>query len=602
MSSWHLFSKNTNEELKRTNPEMNYSERLQIISARWKERKDQQNGTTASESSIQEALNQLHEAELRAEPTEEMIEDILVPILKMKGKEFDDFIQGQHWLDFGKVLTIAIGQPDRKMACRFLRRVLPLREVHTYCVLSHETVPQVKGIDMLFWCLYHLTEGQCMIQLLDDLVSVKTKPLPETHQIYQRMGMRILYDMGEMVQLKNGDNLSSSMLTGRHLKKIPLETLEKLIRQISTRAMFMDSPSECSFSESFWKAVANFSFVFNVINYTKILHHLLLEDRYIASPLTFKLLSILGEEGEAIASRVFCAKPDENLTMGEQYCTYIMDKYGEESFYDVIEQTALSLCFPRELTAEGPIRETVLGAIRQRRVVYSANLRKLMTISEDYFEKKINEVFFSTQEEIRPEDMCFQTADNCLFSLDELSYLKKKGANPFTNLSLTEEDKKRIDQVISSQRAVLERISESSDAFCDPRLISQHRSSHLDAMMNKSIFLGYATKFSVALDKIFTSNIILSSVMMYMYEPHLLRPRSELTDYRQGFQSLGQFVSIQDDIVIGKMWHKVADTTASYEHRRKNFTWILIFLMEMYGQVAVNLFAYVVENFVMCLP
>lgn len=602
MSSWHLFSKNTNEELKRTNPEMNYSERLQIISARWKDKKEQQNGTPANEDVIHQALEQLQEKELRAEPTEEMIENILVPILKMKGREFDDFIRGQSWMDFGKVLTIAIGQPDRKMACRFIRRVIPLKEVHNYGILYHETIPEVKGIDVLFWCLYNLMDGQCMLQLLDDLVSVVRNPIPETHQFYQRMGMRILYDMEELIQLKNGDKLSSSMLTGRHLKKIPLETLEKLIRLMSTQAMFVETPTQCSFSESFWKAAANFSFIFNVINYTKILHHLLLDDRFIASSMTFKLLSILGEEGELIASKVFFAKPDENLTMGEQYCTYIMDKYGEENFYNAIEQTALCRCFPRESIDSETIREAILGSIRQRKIVYTANLRKFMTLTEDYFDRKINDVFFSTQEEIQPEDICFQTADNCLFSLDELPYLKKKGANPFTNMNLSEEDKKRIDQVILNQRTVLERITESSDAYCDPRLISQHRSSHLDAMMNKSIFLGYATKFSVALDKIFISNIILSSVMMYMYEPHLLHPRSELTDYRQGFQPLGRFVSIQDDIVIGKMWCKVADTSISYEIRRKNFTWLLIFLMEMYGQIAVNLFAYVVENFVMCLP
>jgi hypothetical protein len=591
-----------NEELKRTNPEMNYADRLQIISARWKEKKEQQNGTPTDEDRITGLLSQLQEQHLRKEPTEEMIEEILIPILKIKGKEFDHFIRAMDWVHFGKLLTIVIGQPDRKLACRFIKRVLPIKDIHTYVVFYHETTMEVKGVDLLFWCLYNLMDGQCMIQLLDDLVSVVFKQALAAFPIYQRMGMGMLYSMEEMVDMKNGEQLSSSMLVGRHLKRIPLNTLEKLIRQMSTRAMFVHSPTETSFSVSFWKAISNFSFVFSLITYSKILHHLLLEDRFIASPVTFKLLSILGEEGDRIASGVFVAKPDNKLTLGEQYCIYIMNKYGEENFFDVIEQTAFSLCFPKVDVVNGSIKDTVMASIQQSKDVYATTLRKSMTITEDYFDRKINDVFFSTQEEIQREDLCFQTADNCLFGLDELPYLKKKGVNPFTNTSLTEEDIKRIEQVVQNQRSILELVTESSSAFCDLRLTSQHRNSHLDAMMNKSIFLGYATKFSVALDKIFTSNIVLSSVMMYMYEPHLLHPRSEMTDYRQGFQPLGRFMGVQDDIIVGKLWCKVSDTTLSYDERRKNFTWILIFIMEMYGQVAVNLFAYVVENFVACLP
>jgi hypothetical protein len=120
--------------------------------------------------------------------------------------------------------------------------------------------------------------------------------------------------------------------------------------------------------------------------------------------------------------------------------------------------------------------------------------------------------------------------------------------------------------------------------------------------MNKSFFLGYATKFSVALDKIFTSNIILNTVFMYMYEPYMLNPRSENTDYRQGLYPLGKILSLQDEVVVRKYWQKASEPTGLYEERRRNFTWLLIFLMEMYGYSVVNLFAYVVENFVVCLP
>jgi len=326
---------------------------------------------------------------------------------------------------------------------------------------------------------------------------------------------------------------------------------------------------------------------------------MLINDRFIVSPVTIKLLSILGEEGEKIISQVFISKVSSTITMGEQYCQYIMDKYGEANFYNAIEQTALTLCFP---TKNCNNKEEILQEFRTRKELYDETMRKIMICSDDYFEKKINEVFFSTQEEIARDDKCFQTRDNCLFGVDELSYLKKKGVNPFTNTKLMDEDVERINNVITLQRPVLEFITESSSMYCDMRLVKQNRNSHIDSMMNKSIFLGYATKFSVALDKIFTSNIILNSVMMYMYEPYMLNPRTEITDYRQGLYPLGRFLTLEDEPIVRNYWIKTANPTGLYEERRKNFTWMLIFLMEMYGQVAVNLFAHVVENFVVCLP
>lgn len=605
MSNWHEFLKSVNKELKETQPELSYTDRMHIASLRWKDRKLQDANTPFDHAHIETILDGLQEEQLRNEPTEDMIENVMGSIMKLKGKEFDDYIRGLSWVNVAKILTIVIGQPDLKFACRFLKRLIPLVPLHSYEVFYHKVVEDTTGVDLLFWCLYNLRESSSVPTLMDALVSVI--PNIPIHPVYIAMGMRTLYDMDKLMVMKNGEKLSSGILIGRYLHHIPLETLEKLIRQMTTKAMFLSSETEVSFSEAFWKSMANFSFAFTLVNRSKIIHHMLINDRFIVSPITIKLLSILGEEGEKIANRVFISKPNATdtmgapPTMGEQYCQYIMDKYGQENFYIAIEQTALTLCFP-DSHRRHSTKDEILQEFRNRKAMYDEAMKKIMILTSDYFEKKINEVFFSTQEEITKDVPCFQTADNCLFGVDELSYLKKKGVNPFTNMKLTDEDVERINNVIGMQRPVLEVITESSSMYCDLRLLKQNRNSHLDSMMHKSIFLGYATKFSVALDKIFTSNIILNSVMMYMYEPYMLNPRTELTDYRQGLYPLGRFLTLQDEPVVRNYWAKASNPTGLYEERRKNFTWMLIFLMEMYGQVAVNLFAHVVENFVVCLP
>lgn len=609
MSSWHEFLKSVNQELKVSNPEMSYTDRIQIASQRWKDKKTDKLNAPVDYNNVEIILNGLQEEHLRKEPTEDTIDNVMGAIMKLKGKEFDDYFRSLSWVNVAKILTIVIGQPDLKFACRFIKRLIPIVPLYTYEVFYHKTKDDNKGVDLLFWCLYNLRESSAMPSLLDALVSM----IPNTpvHPVYATMGMRTLYDMDNIMEMKTGEKLSSSILVGKYLQNIPLETLEKLIRQMTTKAMFLNTDYEPSFSEVFWKSMTNFSFAFTLVNRSKIIHHLLLNDRFIVSPVTIKLLSILGEEGEKIANKVFIAKQSESLTMsepltisapltmGEQYCLYLMEKYKEENFYTAVEQTALTLCFP---TRQYTTKEEILQEFRNRKTMYDQAMRKIAILSEDYFDKKINEVFFSTQEEISIHSLCFQTSDNCLFGIDELPYLKKKGLNPFTNTKLTDEDMNRINNIISIQRPVLEVITETSSMYCDLRLLKQNRNSHLDSMMNKSIFLGYATKFSVALDKIFTSNIILNSVMMYMYEPYMLNPRSEMTDYRQGLYPLGRFLSLNDETIVRNYWTKASNPTGLYEERRKNFTWMLIFLMEMYGQIAVNLFAYVVENFVVCLP
>lgn len=599
MSGWHAFLKSINEELKRTTPELSYSERLQIASDKWKARKILRENTPVDSENILQLLGNLQEEHLKVEPTEDAVDNILAPIMKMKSGDFEKFISGLSWIEYAKFLTIIIGQPDHKLACRILKRLIPVREFYSYKVFYHEC-KEGQSVDVLFWCLYNLEETHHLVALLDMIVSVIPNK-ETTSETLKKMGMRILYDMDDIVEMKDGKSLTSSILVGNFLKKIPLETLEKLIRQMTTKAMFLSTPNNSSFSESLWKAMTNFSMCFHVVNDSRIMHHLLLDDRFVVSPLTIRLLSIMGEEGEKIARKVFVGKLNLNITLAEQYCEYIIDKYGERNFMEAVSQTALNLCFtssPHELKS----RDMIMNSIRERKQIYDANMKTKMLLSEDYFAKKINEVFFSTQEEITPKDVCFQTTDNCLFSVEELAHLKKTEINPFTNTKLSEVDMARINEINHAYRPILEPITESSSMFCDLRLMKQFRNSHLDSLMNKSFFLGYATKFSVALDKIFTSNIILNTVFMYMYEPYMLNPRSEITDYRQGLCPLGKFLSLQDEVAIRKYWQKASEPTGLYEERRKNFTWLLIFLMEMYGPVAVNLFAYVVENFVVCLP
>lgn len=599
MSGWHAFLKSVNEELKRTNPILSYSERLKIASDRWKDRKILRENIPVNVETIQRDIAGLQEDVLKNEPTEDMIDNILSPVMKLKGMEFDKFILGLSWIEFAKLLTIIIGQPDCKLAYRVLKRIIPVREVYSYKTFYHKCKDE-QSVDMLFWCLYNLEETPYLTVLLDLLVS--TIPNRETtSETLKKMGMRILYDMDDIVEMKDGGSLTSAILIGRYLKKIPLETLEKLVRQMTTQAMFICTPGNPSFSESMWRNLTNFSMTFHVIYGSRILHHLLLDDRFVVSPITIKLLSIMGEEGEKIAERVFVGKLNPDVTLAEQYCEYIIDKYGEKNFMEAISQTALSLCFTNP-THELNSKEAIMNSIRERKHMYDGVMKKKLILSEDYFAKKINEVFFSTQEEIMLGDVCFQTTDNCLFSIDELAHLKKTEVNPFTNTRLSDKDIARIGEINDGVRPVLESITESSSMFCDLRLMKQFRNSHLDLMMNKSFFLGYATKFSVALDKIFTSNIILNTVFMYMYEPYMLNPRSENTDYRQGLYPLGKILSLQDEVVVRKYWQKASEPTGLYEERRRNFTWLLIFLMEMYGYAVVNLFAYVVENFVVCLP
>lgn len=593
MSDWNEFLKSVNRELKQSNPNMSYADRKKIASDRWKDRKLQDAITPFDVIKTEALLDELQEEQLRNEPTEDMIDNIMGAIMKLKGKEFDDYIRSLSWVRIAKVLTIVIGQPDFKFACRFIKRLIPIVPLHTYVIFYHKTN---QGVDLLFWCLYNLKESSHMVSLLDVLVSVI--PNVPLDSVYIAMGMRFLYDMDNIIEMKTGEKLSSGILIGKYLHSIPLETLENLIRQMTTKAMFLNTENGNSFCDSFWKAMTNFSFAFTLINRSKIIRHLLINDRFIASPITMKLLSIVGEEGEKIANRVFVSKLSKE-SMSEQFCQYIMDKYREENFYKVIEQTALTLCFPnRDKTS----RMEILQEIRDKKSLYENNMKKIMVLSEDYYEKKNNEVFFSTQDEITNDSLCFQTSDNYLFGMDELSYLKKKGMNPYTNTKLSDKDIERVNHILELQRPALEPITETSGLYCDLRLLKQNRNSHLDSMMNKSIFLGYATKFSVALDKIFTSNIILNTVMMYMYEPYMLNPRSEINDYRPGLYPLGRFLSLNDEVIVKNYWLKASDPTGLYEDRRKNFTWMLIFLMEMYGQVAVNLFAYVVENFVVCLP
>ena len=141
-----------------------------------------------------------------------MIENVMGSIMKLKGKEFDDYIRGLSWVNVAKILTIVIGQPDLKFACRFLKRLIPLVPLHSYEVFYHKVVEDTTGVDLLFWCLYNLRESSSVPTLMDALVSVI--PNIPIHSVYIAMGMRTLYDMDKLIVMKNGEKLSSGILIG----------------------------------------------------------------------------------------------------------------------------------------------------------------------------------------------------------------------------------------------------------------------------------------------------------------------------------------------------------------------------------------------------